>query len=263
MGTAAKTCAGVVVLACTGWWISSVFEEDEDSPENEGAAVTTQESELIDSPRELAGTHREPVEVAVTSREFLMSFWGDQWAEMKRPFEDAGVDLEGPISESGLQPWEEVEAEVKEKALSQYEQSRALTSKMLLGMGGPTTAEELRNDYGWGDEIDAELIAAELELVTAGVDAELDTVVREALVEYDAAMHELVHRSDVERYPLFSGTLRQNEGDTHRMRVEVSGWTVYYRINVNEFPRIRELQLEAGEFSRKRRKLIEDHIRGR
>ncbi len=228
----------------------------EDSP----VAQPTTDARVVEVSRvpvEL-GEHRRAVDSdagAPTRGDYLEDHFGDRWGAVKGLYRKAGFDLGSALDDEPL-PWEEVEPEVRHRALAILEREASLLRAEVAGWEGPIAAPELRNRFAVAPDADVEALAAELAPATF----DLDERIRRLADRYSNRMTEAaraeIRTEEVETYPFAAVGPTNEASDLYRIQVEHGGWAVVYRIGSDEYPTLRRIADECRRLQAMRHEIV-------
>ncbi len=170
-----------------------------------------------------------------TAEEFLLEYWGSEWASLREQALAAGVDFN-----SLVQPpprWVDVESEIREMFLLDPAYRETLAIAYLGGIPDPVTADWLASMFATGDLHLDDVLIADVQGIVADHSAEIDNALEVFYAELEFAVRDMWDTGRFLRGPLFVPA-----GEMVPMCYSSSfahkGWCVNYVVSTREYPQL-------------------------
>ena len=133
----------------------------------------------------------------------------------------------------------------------------AIRRTFLAGQSTPMTGSELGQKYEFEDWVDKEALVAVVNERTVAVQTRLSVLAEEYMAMMDVACDQAVSRGPADVVPQSeSKSVRREDGDVHRIRVQSGDDVLVYRLRADDPERLAQLRTDAQDLIRQRDQTI-------
>ena len=252
--------SGGMILGSVGWVRRTPHVGD---PADTTPVAVLTGAELAEAP--LDGRTTSPLasspepasaEASTTARDFLASYYGARWPDVRAKMESAGAPLDQPYT---FHPWEEV-APVFETLVPMNDAQRASSARTLVRWPDELTDEWLQENVPFDRRFEtAEEDRVALEVLVEDVNGTLRVLADEYVQRMDGYLKERWRTGNYLKGPFTTVGLGDEMGFCSVSHGS-HGWGVTITLKLDDCPDIESIETEAAALRDERDKRVQDYL---